>query len=137
MDNLNSGGGSRTPLISPVPSLLACDVDPSPAEVDLIHSFLAQSQVQMSDIDFEIHQATNLLHRLTQERSELSSLAENHKSLIAPIRKLPPEILAEIFIESLPNSPQGWRADPWHRPLLVAQINRRWRRIALTTPKLW
>ncbi|KAJ6541222.1 hypothetical protein DFH09DRAFT_1174766 [Mycena vulgaris] len=55
-------------------------------------------------------------------------------SIRYPVLSLPAKIIAEIFIHCLPSdsSPSPSRA-----PLLLAQICRQWRIIALTTPSLW
>ncbi|KAJ7645494.1 hypothetical protein DFH06DRAFT_587234 [Mycena polygramma] len=49
------------------------------------------------------------------------------------------ELMAEIFTHCLPMMPQDTNSAPSpHRaPLLVAQVCRRWRRVALSTPSLW
>ncbi|KAJ6531126.1 hypothetical protein B0H19DRAFT_967132, partial [Mycena capillaripes] len=53
-----------------------------------------------------------------------------------PVLRLPPELTSEIFLFCLPDSefnvPNSTTA-----PLLLCQIFRRWRDIALATPGLW
>jgi len=51
------------------------------------------------------------------------------------IYKLAPEILAQIFVETLPNRPLG--IDTRLPPLLLLQVCRLWRDVALATPPLW
>ncbi|KAF8161822.1 hypothetical protein K438DRAFT_2025734 [Mycena galopus ATCC 62051] len=52
-----------------------------------------------------------------------------------PISSLPPEIISTIFIHCLPTL--GAAPSRMNAPLLVAQICRSWRAIALQTPELW
>ncbi|KAF7321182.1 hypothetical protein HMN09_00206600 [Mycena chlorophos] len=52
-----------------------------------------------------------------------------------PATRLPPEIVAIIFEHCLPPAPQ--KPAPDRAPLLVAQIDHRWRSIALSFPSLW
>ncbi|KAJ7033668.1 hypothetical protein C8F04DRAFT_1103762 [Mycena alexandri] len=69
--------------------------------------------------------------------------AANH----CPAVLLPTEILAEIFIICLPNQQSKWdfyrivgnpRTLRSHEaPLLVANVCRRWREVAVSTPRLW
>ncbi|KAJ7739437.1 hypothetical protein DFH07DRAFT_965722 [Mycena maculata] len=52
------------------------------------------------------------------------------------VSKVPPEIVSEIFCHCLP--PRNLiKPLPGETPLLLGQISRRWRTIALSTPTLW
>jgi hypothetical protein len=81
---------------------------------------------------------TSLLE-LYHSRELLLGAASQARSLVAPIRKLPPEILAEIFIlahsDSIYFSYKGW----WSPSLAVitGKICALWRHVAISTPKLW
>jgi hypothetical protein len=72
---------------------------------------------------------------LRNEQSALLSISK-HRVLISPIRKLPLEILQEIFIACLPsaNNPVMSSLEP---PILLTQICSFWRNVAHTTPQLW
>ncbi|KAJ7495472.1 hypothetical protein FB451DRAFT_1121933 [Mycena latifolia] len=93
----------------------------------------------------EISDETRRLHlrsRLSRVNSLIAALTTERQSLVTqsdlipyPILSLPPEITAEIFqqcipVDSLPPSAAN-------APLLVAQICRQWRQIALDAPDLW
>ncbi|KAF7349232.1 F-box domain-containing protein [Mycena sanguinolenta] len=54
-----------------------------------------------------------------------------------PVLTLPPEIVAEIFAHWLPNYPECPPPRGILSPLLLCQICRQWRMIALSTPILW
>ncbi|KAJ7982993.1 hypothetical protein DFH06DRAFT_904033, partial [Mycena polygramma] len=59
--------------------------------------------------------------------------------------RLPVEVNSEIFIHCLPSGPEGFDSIKYDRmkprsrnaPLLLLQICRTWRDIALGTPRLW
>lgn len=72
--------------------------------------------------------------RKTQEttRVEIESL----RSLLTPIRRLPPELLTEIFMHCLPYQ-RFIRPAPDQAPLLLAQICASWRRASISIPSLW
>lgn len=58
-----------------------------------------------------------------------------HKCLLSPIRRVPVEILQSIFLACLP---EGFvEADPYAAPLLLCQICKYWRDVALALPLLW
>ncbi|PPR07872.1 hypothetical protein CVT24_005610 [Panaeolus cyanescens] len=58
------------------------------------------------------------------------------RSLSAPIRRLPPELLSEIFTHCLPPNPFN-KPSPLKAPLLLAQVCGFWRDVAIATPQLW
>lgn len=65
-------------------------------------------------------------------RAEIESL----RSLLSPIRRLPPELMTEIFMHCLPRQ-RFIRPAPDQAPLLLAQICATWRRASISTPSLW
>ena len=56
--------------------------------------------------------------------------------MISPARRLPIDILQEIFFHTLPTTHNAL-LDPQNCPLLLTQICNGWRRIALSIPQLW
>ncbi|KAJ7205604.1 hypothetical protein C8J57DRAFT_1099978 [Mycena rebaudengoi] len=96
-----------------------------------------------------------------QQREEIAQLEERHRGkrallvakqrhleakqreweaaldrVVFPVLTIPPEIVSEIFIASLPTNSHP-KPSPTTAPLLVAQICRHWRYIALETSELW
>jgi len=74
-----------------------------------------------------------LIALLSAERQSLQAQSD---AIVYPVLSLPPEITAEIFLRCLlfDTTP---RPSPSKAPLLLAQICRQWRQIALDTPALW
>ncbi|KAJ7265402.1 hypothetical protein B0H12DRAFT_1068502 [Mycena haematopus] len=69
-------------------------------------------------------------------------LAEQLDSVVYPVLTLPPEITSHIFLQCLPvvpNIDSQSKAGPTslQAPLLLLQICGIWRRLALSTPRLW
>lgn len=73
---------------------------------------------------------------LKEERERIESSLQLRKSLLAPIRRLPTELLSEIFAHCLPNK-RFVTPSPTSAPLFLGQVNALWRNIAISTPKLW
>ncbi|KIM27968.1 hypothetical protein M408DRAFT_8946 [Serendipita vermifera MAFF 305830] len=67
------------------------------------------------------------VRKLELERAALDKEIGNDRGFIAPIRRLPSELLSEIFIWFEING------SPW--PL--TKVSRSWRSVALRTPQLW
>lgn len=61
---------------------------------------------------------------------------QDHVQSHSPIERLPRELYEEIFLLCLPQA-RFIRPSSRHAPLLLGQICVTWRRIALTTPRLW
>jgi hypothetical protein len=82
-----------------------------------------------------ISQEDNDICRLTAKLNQLRRSFRVHEALFAPIRRLAPEILGEIFIHSI--SVAATVVSFHEAPLFLLQVCRRWRRVALGTPRLW
>ncbi|KAJ7036281.1 hypothetical protein C8F04DRAFT_884923, partial [Mycena alexandri] len=74
---------------------------------------------------------------LEVRRQELQDFIADDQKIVAPIRKMPNEILAEIFmqrVERVYSVPWNPAVDPeW----LLGQVCGIWRAVALSTPRLW
>ncbi|KAJ7243748.1 hypothetical protein C8J57DRAFT_1556377, partial [Mycena rebaudengoi] len=84
------------------------------------------------DADDEILGTLAHLERLKRRRREI---LEDLNAVTSPVLSLPPELICEIFLHCyLPPSVLPTAKDA---PLLLTQVCRRWRTIALSTPLLW
>jgi len=80
----------------------------------------------------------DLIRRITlkaipQQRSDL----DDHRSPLLQLSILPPEILAEIFIQCLPHDSSFLVPNRTEAPLLLTRVSSYWRQLALATPELW
>ncbi|KAJ7255703.1 hypothetical protein C8J57DRAFT_1655267 [Mycena rebaudengoi] len=73
----------------------------------------------------------DLIDTLAAERLRLQAQAD---SIVYPVLTLPIEITVEIFRRTFPPSPSP---SPLEAPLLLGQICRQWREIALNAHELW
>lgn len=92
----------------------------------------------------------SLRDRLTQINAQIALLEGERKiiqkklrSIIYPVLGLPFEVTSKIFVDCLPEDLEGSepilnfpRGKP-PTPLLLSQICRAWRYVALQTPKIW
>ncbi|TFK40354.1 hypothetical protein BDQ12DRAFT_680803 [Crucibulum laeve] len=77
------------------------------------------------------------LKRVKQEQATGMSSKKQLQSLLAPIRRLPPELLSEIFLHCVQPCDQFVKPSPKEAPMLLGQICASWRTLALSTPRLW
>ncbi|KAF8149953.1 hypothetical protein B0H34DRAFT_731845 [Crassisporium funariophilum] len=76
------------------------------------------------------------LRELKRAQSSAKASANALRSLLSPIRRLPPELLSEIFVHCLPED-TFIRPSPSQVPLLLTGVCSYWRNICVTTPDLW
>jgi hypothetical protein len=109
-------------------------------EKETLHNLTSGAEAEAKLIDTEISRLRALILELENSRDLLLNTACQARSLIAPIRKLPPEILGEIFF--LTYSPihlsDDWYKTTAHPPTVVAgNVCSSWHAIAISTQKLW
>ncbi|KAJ7291403.1 hypothetical protein C8J57DRAFT_1705014 [Mycena rebaudengoi] len=124
---------------STLESLLISNDPPPDSEVPAIHDIIADEQSRLLVLDTQIAALRKILEPLVNERNATADKILRHQSVISVARRIPPEILGEIFLLTLPSQEVAWHktscvnSSPW----LVGHICSRWRKIALTLPELW
>ncbi|KAJ7892829.1 hypothetical protein B0H14DRAFT_958833 [Mycena olivaceomarginata] len=102
---------------------------PSDEEVDFIRIELVSHTQELARIDERIRE-------LSAQRDQIQAYIDTHKALISHPRRLPVDILREIFIACLPANRNAVMSSQ-EAPLLLGRICSAWRAIALSTPRLW
>jgi hypothetical protein len=120
---------------SPFAEMVGTMVYPSPDEARQIREILSINTGDLARLDVAISHAQIVLELLSVERAKKRRCVDIHSSLLSPIRKLAPELLAEIFLHTLQEDPLTPEAKT--APLLLLKVCRVWRIIALETPQLW
>ncbi|KAJ7198375.1 hypothetical protein GGX14DRAFT_470268 [Mycena pura] len=120
---------------SPCPELLLTNSVPSDVQLNEIHSFIGSKKAKISILNDQIAQVQRTLRRLESQRAELADLVESHRGVVSTIRRLPEEVLGEIFSQYL-----GASDSRLHSPKALSHIIgvcAGWRAIALASPLLW
>ncbi|CAK5268253.1 unnamed protein product [Mycena citricolor] len=121
-------GAYNLPL-TPIPELLPSTAGPpsSENEAQLIVAAIADAQKKLNDLEAHItalqHQGAKLRHFISQ-----------HNSILAPIRRVPNEILTEVFRVCVD---QDARRERRRVPWTITWVCARWRAVALNAPHLW
>ncbi|KAJ7288875.1 hypothetical protein C8J57DRAFT_1047079 [Mycena rebaudengoi] len=118
-----------------------------PAETSHFQSVLASSPATLAEYDVEIGRLQSLLKKAISDRATLHAYTEGCRSVLSPIRRLPAELLVEIFATALDESdgltartttPQQEIRRLSNEDLLrLSQVSFWWRGIAVGTPMLW
>ncbi|KAJ7353570.1 hypothetical protein DFH08DRAFT_1077681 [Mycena albidolilacea] len=102
---------------------------PSDEEIQFIKGDLVSHAQELARIDERIRE-------LAAQRDQIKAYIDSHKALISHPRRLPPDIVREIFVACLP-SDRNAVMSAQEAPLLLCRICSAWRTIALSTPRLW
>ncbi|KAJ7173419.1 hypothetical protein C8R46DRAFT_871681, partial [Mycena filopes] len=118
------------------------DSNEPPLDSDLfvIKSTSSQIEARMLTLDEEIAPLRRRLEQLVDERQALVRLRCQNSAISSPLRRIPPEVLAEIFTWTLPAT---WVLSERERfscndsPWLLTHVSRGWRATAISTSSLW
>ncbi|KAF5323929.1 hypothetical protein D9611_008375 [Ephemerocybe angulata] len=123
-------------MASPFTSILNTNYVPSEHEIKAIKQFLEAPELALSGIQVQIEQHEAILQELRVKRDLLLSTLGDHRTILSPARRLPDDILREVFVRCLPRNHNAtmYAGDA---PVLLCHICSRWRKLALETPFLW
>ncbi|KAJ7646563.1 hypothetical protein FB45DRAFT_890785 [Roridomyces roridus] len=116
-------------LDSPFEAHLHTNFVPSDAQCAQIRADLAPHLVQLALVNERIRE-------LSAERDKLQAYVDSHTALISYPRRVPVDVVREIFVACLPTD-RNPVMSAQEAPLLLSRICSSWRGVALTTPSLW
>ncbi|KAJ7742844.1 hypothetical protein B0H16DRAFT_1890150 [Mycena metata] len=123
-------------MTSPFASRLGTNYCPLDEEVAQIRALLHGPLLRLKDLDDQIANLQKAIDDLARERDGIRSFVDLHKDLISPFRRLPLDIIQEIFVVCLPTH-RNCVMSAVEAPVLLGRICSSWRAISLTTPRLW
>ncbi|KAJ7022738.1 hypothetical protein C8F04DRAFT_971230 [Mycena alexandri] len=123
-------------MASPFASQLGTNYSPNDEEVPKIEALLVEPALRLKRLEDEIGELQKALDKLAAERESLVAYVEGHKSLLSPVRRLPLDIIQEIFLACIPTH-RNCAMSASEAPVLLGRICSSWRSISLSTPRLW
>ncbi|KAJ6573537.1 hypothetical protein DFH09DRAFT_1152060 [Mycena vulgaris] len=123
-------------MSSPFTSKLGTNYRPKDEEIVEIQSLLVEPTTRLKHLDDEITELRTALDKLVDERDKLGAYVDAHRALISPVRRLPLDIIQEVFIACLPTH-RNCVMSAVEAPVLLGRICSSWRAISLSTPRLW
>ncbi|KAJ6548225.1 hypothetical protein DFH09DRAFT_1170021 [Mycena vulgaris] len=124
------------PMASPFSPKLGTNYCPDDEEVVEIRTLLAQPSLRLERLDNEIAVMRKALDTLIAERERVDAYVSAYKALISPVRRLPFDIIQEIFIACMPTH-RNCVMSAHEAPVLLGRICGSWRTLSLATPRLW
>ncbi|KAJ7474203.1 hypothetical protein FB451DRAFT_1558398 [Mycena latifolia] len=127
--------------VDPIPATLSQSNEPlSDPQALHVQQILDDTLTTLSDIEEEISTTLLSLLKLESDRRARSKYAATLKGVLSPMRRIPSEILAEIFLHCRNNSleaPTYSVADSRQAPIVLGHVSSRWRQVAHNSPRLW
>ncbi|KAF9483077.1 hypothetical protein BDN70DRAFT_874313 [Pholiota conissans] len=121
---------------SPFTKELRTNHVPSLRDRGHIQSLLIEPRKRLSEMNSKISELERSLNELKRERDILEEEIEQHALLLTPFRRLPDDMLREIFIACLQDDRNAFMSCR-EAPLLLGLVCRKWRDLAYSTPTLW
>ncbi|KAH9477668.1 hypothetical protein JR316_0009894 [Psilocybe cubensis] len=116
--------------------LLQCNEMPSQRMMAEIKHFLQEPLAKFRANQLEIERLEYAIRTLNNEQAKIKEIVKPYNTVLAPIRRLPTDILREIFSHCL-SSHRLPIISATEAPLLLTHICSSWRTIALSSPLLW
>ena len=104
-----------------------------------VQESIQQIELTVESVENEIMRLRRSLTELENYRGQLYERITRHQAILSPIRKLPTEILAEIFLHAADDSKVVWprKNGEGEIPLLLGKICSYWRTLSHALPQLW
>ncbi|KAJ6525986.1 hypothetical protein B0H19DRAFT_908796, partial [Mycena capillaripes] len=90
-------------------------------------------------MEAQIHDLSATLAQFSQRRDEALKRVRQHHDILSPVRRVPPELVCEIFTWTVSSNDAAGEAimvvktPPWY----LGHISRSWRHTALSFGSLW
>ncbi|KAJ3509324.1 hypothetical protein NLJ89_g5280 [Agrocybe chaxingu] len=109
---------------------------PTEKDVEELRAILRGSDCQIRALDEAIAQKESELEELRGRRTAIMEATRNHRTLLARIRRIPQDLLQDIFVACLPEDRNPTMSAD-EAPMLLTRISSHWRQVAHLTPRLW
>ncbi|KAK6996908.1 hypothetical protein R3P38DRAFT_2654363 [Favolaschia claudopus] len=126
---MNPSGNAQSSPHPPFQSILNTNYIPTDPEISQIRAHILPYEAELAKLNA-------FIKHLRARRDQVKFYVDSHKALISHPRRLPQDILEEIFLACLPTAHDAVMS-PTEPPLLLGRICSRWRSIAFALPRLW
>ncbi|KAJ7093287.1 hypothetical protein B0H15DRAFT_971676 [Mycena belliarum] len=102
-----------------------------------IRRLVTTGQNGLRTLDAHIDSLQKSLSKLVRRRGAMEEYVRKHKSILSPVRRLPPELLCTIFLMTPPFIRRLKAKTVNQPPWRLGHVCRAWRQAALSLPLLW
>ncbi|KAJ6507936.1 hypothetical protein C8R47DRAFT_1100046 [Mycena vitilis] len=128
---------SQPPEESPCPGLLLDNVPPPDFRIHEIKNAIESAEDDISGLDVQIAGLNRSLSQLISRRAELERFVNDHRGVISIVRRLPGDVLAEIFSHCVDAGAAVHPPQTRDALRRIVQVSGNWRAIAVGSPHLW
>ncbi|KAJ7150098.1 hypothetical protein C8R43DRAFT_497364 [Mycena crocata] len=122
-------------------ALLGTNTPPTDPQIEHIRQLLLERQTLAQDLAHQCYSIRASLDLAEARQNNNNSEIEALQAIISPARRIPRDILVEVFKFCVDNSIFGDDKysinDPKEAPLVLSRVCALWRDVALHTPRLW
>ena len=109
---------------------------PSESTIREVKESLKAPLIELQEIEIEIQRLYELVETTKIKRKTIQKRIDDLNIILSPVRRLPPDVLHEIFFHCLPTHRNPIMSSS-ESPVLLTQICSSWRAIALSSPRIW
>ncbi|SJL02389.1 uncharacterized protein ARMOST_05716 [Armillaria ostoyae] len=124
-----------------LPTLLRNNEPPTGSMLGPLRSSALRVSATIDEIQAEILRTSDFLKALQDKRRHLQLIEEDYKAVLSPVRRVPSEVLAEIFYACSGNEKSEWGYDVFHvkaGPWVLSRVCRSWRQVSRSLcPSSW
>ncbi|KAK6971949.1 hypothetical protein R3P38DRAFT_2669502 [Favolaschia claudopus] len=131
------GMGKYLPIPEPTAHFLSSNDAPSGCTISTIQNILVLKRVRVHALREEIEDLRRLTAQRLEELEDTENSVDGYTKTLSTIRRLPAEILCEIFAWVLRRTCLLGDKSSQHPPWKLGHICRRWRAVAVDYPSLW
>jgi hypothetical protein len=124
------------PVVSSLASHFGTNYTPTDDELLEIRNLLVEPSVRMLKLEVEMGRKAAEYHAIVEKHAKLMRLVADYRALASPMRRLPVDLLREVFYHCLPtehNAILSYKV----APVVLTNVCSTWRAVALATPVLW
>ncbi|KAF7297567.1 F-box domain-containing protein [Mycena kentingensis (nom. inval.)] len=117
-------------------ALLGTNYAPTEAEVVDITAILDRKNAHLCTLDTQIAALQQTMDKILAQRRVLAEDIQAHRALLSPIKRVPVDVLREIFIACM-STKRDCLMSASEAPVLLTRVCSSRSQIAISTPQLW
>ena len=106
-----------------------------PGIVQSIHACMQEHDLKVSQLDKLLDTIEKARELVISRRAEHANLAKAYRDVLSPLRDFPAELLEQIFLLCVRSVRDTLSSH--NPPWVFGKVCRRWRSVALSSPRLW
>ncbi|KAJ7702044.1 hypothetical protein B0H16DRAFT_1690200 [Mycena metata] len=122
--------------VAPAPDFTCTNDLPADSAIVGTRREIAVAETGIAHVEEKMANLERVIDRLRLRRQGLRNFIANHRRVLAPIRRLPNELLSEIFSHCVERDPYEW--DPTTNvEWILVLVSRAWRAVSVSMPQMW